>query len=90
MKKTRKIRKKFLVLPNGVTKSHCCEQGIEYESGLITVGPDNWRNLNPMDCSSYPLKTYKNFSEMKHDYSEFKRKEEKRNVLPQYYSRRHA
>ena len=90
MKKSQKYRRKFLVLPNGVTNSLYCEQGIEYYSGLITIGPDNWRNLNPMDCSSYPLKTFNNFLEMKHDYTEIKRKEVQRNVIPQYHTRRHG
>ena len=87
MKKVQSYRRKFLVLPNGITNSRYSEQGIEYKSGLITVGPDNWRNLNPMDCSSYPLKTFKNFLEMKHDYQEIKRKEKQKNVLPQYHTR---
>ena len=90
MKKTQRYRRKFLVLPNGQTNTRYCEQGIEYESGLITVGLDNWRNLNPVDCSSHDVQKFTSYLEMNRSYSEFKKKEVNRNVLPKYHARRHA
>lgn len=90
MKKPQKYRRKFLVLPNGQTNIRYCEQGIEYNSGLITVGLDNWRNLDPIDCSSHDVKTFSSYLEMNRLYIEFRRKEVTCNVLPQHNIRRHA
>lgn len=63
--KKRKVR--IFRCRNNQTKE--IASGIQYPNGKIKIGIDVWRELNRMDCASYPVETYDSIGAVTEKYS---------------------